>query len=320
MTKLTTLVRRFYDQFKTNYDNTNWWRSVIIGELVIGHLHSVLADTDEIVYVMDGDWDNLVVLDGCRADLFEETYDPDLFDDYTAVESAGSKTPEWIEKNFADGSYGDTVYVTANPFVSKLAGDAFHRIVDVWRDSFDDEYRTILPEAVVEAALDAHVAHPDKRLIVHFMQPHMPFVKSDDLRFTGWEPAEITDHKVRSGRPRGPWDALEMGVVSREQVWEGYRENLAYVLEHLTPLLSSIEGKTVVTSDHGNLLGERIWPVPIRMYGHPRRIRHPGLVDVPWATSVMGQRRTITHGRAEGQSEQDSAELERKLASLGYHG
>ncbi|WP_186313321.1 hypothetical protein [Halorubrum salsamenti] len=51
---------------------------------------------------MDEEWDNLIILDACRLDLFEETIDTGQFDEYRHVWSRGSKTDEWTYNNFID--------------------------------------------------------------------------------------------------------------------------------------------------------------------------------------------------------------------------
>lgn len=62
--------------------------------------------------VPNADWDNLVVLDACRYDLFEElhTFPGDL----KSVISRGSNTVKWLQTDFKKEQYSDIVYVTAN--------------------------------------------------------------------------------------------------------------------------------------------------------------------------------------------------------------
>jgi hypothetical protein len=60
-----------------------------------------------------------------------------------------------------------------------------------------------------------------------------------------------------------------------------YKENLRHVLKNVEDLLEIINGKTVITSDHGNLIGDRLSPIPVRGYGHPSGLRAPELVKDP---------------------------------------
>ncbi len=52
------------------------------------------------------------------------------------------------------------------------------------------------------------------------------------------------------------WARLRQGDVSDQRVWEAYRENLNLLFTHLRELLDTVDGKTVVTSDHGNLVAD----------------------------------------------------------------
>jgi hypothetical protein len=52
-----------------------------------------------------------------------------------------------------------------------------HETINVWLDEgWDDETGTVRAETMTEAALEAAEQFPHKRIIVHYMQPHYPFV------------------------------------------------------------------------------------------------------------------------------------------------
>ena len=64
-------------------------------------------------------------------------------------------------------------------------------------------------------------------------------------------------------------------------IW-AYKENLRLVIPYVELLLHKLSGKTVVTSDHGELFGENVLKfIPIKVYGHGIG-RNPSLVTVPW--------------------------------------
>jgi hypothetical protein len=109
-----------------------------------------------------------------------------------------------------------------------------------------------------------------------------------------------------------------MGAVDRDDLWRAYGDNLRLVLDAVEDLLADVEGRVVLTSDHGNMLGERTFPLPLRVYGHPKGIRNRELVEVPWATIDRGERRTIRAGETASIAESDSEELEDRLEDLGY--
>lgn len=264
---------------------------------------------------MDEDWDTLLIADACRLDLFSETVDTDRFDRFDSRRSKGSSTAEWSTKNFR-GEYGDTIYVAGNPVPSRHISGEFFRYEEVWKEAFDPEIGTIRAEDVAEEALKQHKKHPNKRLIVHMMQPHYPFVRDPDIDFSYWNNTD----GIAFGdddRARDVWDALSKGLISYNRTWEAYRRNLEYVMESVNLLLSELDGRTVVTSDHGNAVGERSWPIPIRTYGHPSGVHIDSLVEVPWGVIEDGRRRIVDDGTTEF-VEIDEDEIEDELAALGY--
>jgi hypothetical protein len=267
--------------------------------------------------VMEEDWDNLFILDGCRYDMFTERIAlPGTLDSRISL---GSSSEEFMERNFVDEQFHDTVYVSANPFIPKLGlnEDTFHAVVDLLND-WDEELQTVRPDIVAEAARKAHEQYPDKRLIVHFMQPHAPFIGplGREMVGGGWTIDQDVDDDP------GIWNRLRDGEdVPLERVWEAYKENLDIVLEEVEPLLSDLNGKSVITADHGNLVGERLSPIPTRRkYGHPYGVHAEELVKVPWFVVQGNNRREVsTDSPVESDDESVSGkELEDRLEALGY--
>ena len=83
-------------------------------------------------------------------------------------------------------------------------------------------------------------------------------------------------------------------------------------------LAAAVDGRLVVTSDHGNMLGERTWPIPLRVYGHPTGVRNGELVEVPWAVRESDDRREITEGAVGATSESEEGIVSKRLEHLGY--
>lgn len=319
-------VRYVVNEMRRHYDDAHWWRERLESR-VIGPAQRAL-EQGETIDVMEEDWDNLMILDACRADLFEETLDIGRngeFDSYRRVRSPASATPEWIKRNFAGEKFGDTVYVSGNPWVTREAPESFHEIVNIWLNEYDinpEELReasvlrdvgveagaSILAEDVTEAAVRAHERHPDKRLIVHYFQPHAPYIG-----LPGGErksPEEI-DPEVHPGR------SLRDGRVDGDEVWRQYRDNLAYVYHHADRCARNIGGKSVFTADHGELFGERLWPFPIRGYAHPMYVRADPVVVVPWAERTYSDRREVNDGGTTTTTV-DEGTVSERLRDLGY--
>ena len=310
---LVSAVQYAANEIRTNGKNPNWWRNRI-NDRVNRPLQQAFTP-DDGVPVMDEDWDTLVILDACRADTFESVIGTDQFDEYHRVKSMESATTEWSRKNFPD-SYHDTVYVSGNPVPSRHIEGEFVHYEEIWREAFDDNLGTVRAETVTEAALEVYDDYPDKRLIVHYMQPHYPFVDHDfDIQY--WNQTQGMDFGS-DDRARDIWGAVGRGIVDEEEVWRGYEDNLRYVMDEVWRLIESLDGRTVIHSDHGNVIGQRSWPIPVKTYGHPPGVRLPGLRNVPWAVVEGDQRRTITEGEIHAREEDDDEDLTEKLAALGY--
>lgn len=248
------------------------------------------------------DWDNLLILDACRYDVFAEQASlPGVLE---TRESRGSTTEEFVRANFTDRTLSDVVYLDSNGYFARLRDEisaAVHSYRYVENDRFGG--RTVHPDDVTTAAREAAAEYPNKRLIVHYMQPHQPF-----LGPTGRE----ISYKD------GFMATMEDTDTSRATVRQAYRENLDIALESVSNLLPDLEGKTVVTADHGEVLGDRLAPLPIRYYGHPNGIYCSQLVKVPWNVIGADSRKRIREGEPDEDQAPDQDEIAEKLENLGY--
>lgn len=292
-------VQYVLDEVRENGASTTWWKNRFLHR-VVGDVWFRRITGNDGEYVMEKDWDNLLVLDACRFDLYRDVANPDS----ETIRSRGAATPEWTTENFAGGSFPDTVYVTANPYVSIITESEFHARYDLWKEEWDEEAGTILPEYVAERTREIAEEHPNKRLIIHFMQPHQPFVDSD-LPGSFWNVDE------------SPWNALKRENGDDSAILEAYADNLRVVYPVARELGLDLPGKSVLTADHGNMLGERVWPFPIRDYGHRESIYTPENVCVPWDELPFETRKTITAGDTMDESE-ITADVTDRLADLGY--
>ncbi|AKH97426.1 hypothetical protein HLASF_0936 [Halanaeroarchaeum sulfurireducens] len=271
--------------------------------------------------VVNEDWDTLVVLDACRYDMFEST--SQLDGELSSRISKGSATTEWLQANFDKRDLRDTVYVTANPQLEENRDRwdiQLHETINVWLDEgWDDETGTVRAETMTEAALEAAERFPHKRLVVHYMQPHYPFVPAE----TDFDKEHLQQIDGEGGGPseENVWNQKFNGTldVSREKLWEVYTANLEYVLEHVEELLADVSGRTVVTADHGNYVGERASPIPIREWGHPRGLYDDPVVRVPWLVSETGDRHLVVGSSADDTTRDVQKDVvAERLRDLGY--
>lgn len=294
-----------------------YWIQNRVAVRVIGPVHEWVSSSEQTgCHVMEEDWDNLIVLDACRVDLFEEEIDLDLFDDYDTVTSLGSTSSQWINRNFGERECGDTVYVTSNMHVPKNVPNQFHDLIEVVpMDDIDVAH----PESVCDAAVECASEYPSKRKIIHFMQPHMPFIASSELVYRKHDRSQHDGDYGGRDDPKHVFEAVASGAIDRERFWNAYRANLRLAFDEALELAHELGGKSVFTADHGNMVGERTWPVPIPLYGHPRGVRTPEIVEVPWAVLTTGERIEWIDGGARSRTDLVEEEIDRQLTYLGYN-
>jgi hypothetical protein len=207
-------------------------------------------------------------------------------------------------KNEFQTEMGETSYVSANPHTEDLAApEDFERLIEVWRSAWTDE-GTVPPRPVTDAAIETGRKTNDGRLLVHYMQPHCPFINHTELT----PDRGTVDRSDR--HPDDVWDALERGEVSESTVWAAYQDNLELVLDEVKLLLDNVNAeRVVITSDHGNAVGE--WG----LYGHPRMMPFSCLRRVPWIEFT-----TTDSGRHEPDRQSKEVEVDRdeQLRALGY--
>jgi hypothetical protein len=264
--------------------------------------------------ILNSDWDNLVVLDACRIDYFKKIYSDYLSGRLEKVISAGSSTPDWLEKTWKE-QFNDIVYVSGNPFINSKgvkvgkfnASEHFGVIIDAWNRGWDDEMKTVPPGHVSRASRIAKVKYPDKRLVSHFMQPHHPYLSLEPVeggishlmlmhrnrgrrkgliekirKFTGEAAVRLLGwtRAYRLGRSAGLMSPRPVEIVAqlygRENLRQAYELNLRVVLEEVAKLTARLPGKSVITAYHGDFLGED------GLYGHYKEVHHPILREVPW--------------------------------------
>ncbi|WP_123620074.1 hypothetical protein [Halorubrum sp. CSM-61] len=264
---------------------------------------------------MSEDWDTLVLLDACRYDTFSDV--STLNGNLQSVQSKGSWSWEFMEENFEGRDLHDTVYVTANPYAEDLSHDIFHTIESVLSE-WKDDLGTVLPADVTQAAIEASETYPNKRLIVHYMQPHQPWIGPtadaicERAEVSGW-----MHNRVEGDHGRGEFGLVRDGVISHDEMEQAYQESLEITLDHVQQLLDTVPGRSVVTADHAELLGERIIPLTRRRYGHPMNLKCKTLRRVPWLEIPSETRRDVSPDPPV-ESTMTLESREDRLTALGY--
>lgn len=301
----------FLRRFISSDDRTGWVRYRFLKKLS-ERIYAPIEDNDGI-YVLDADWDNLIILDACRYDTFAEL-ESELSANGTLskVRSRGTRTVEFLRENFPN-TYDDIVYVSVNPFIMTVLNDPFYKTIYVEKSERDEKAGAVLPETVLEATLEAHERYPHKRLIVHFLQPHHPFIGDTEIERSFRTDPDGTRHKAEN-----PWRLFAKGEISEVLLRQSYRDNLRQAFPAVEELVEQVPGKTVLTSDHGESFGSRARALPWQIYEHGGP-RIDELVEVPWYEFEFQERKTIWAGESKQRAAHPGKEdLEKRLRNLGY--
>jgi len=179
--------------------------------------------------------------------------------------------------------------------------DQFQNVVDSWITDWDEELNTVRPEDLTDTALN-NLEY--SKTVIHYIQPHRPFISMEETGFE-WTPKNKLEDEEEStlrkilDRTRPFWDPIfssmpytfqakvkeTLGLGNdyeklarekgEEEVREYYRQDLRLALEEVARLIEGLDGKVVVTADHGELLGEGGW-------GHYIGGKEDELLNVPW--------------------------------------
>ncbi len=259
------------------------------------------------------DWKYMIVLDACRHDYFEKfcglkgslkrAGSP-------AFQGEGAPTSVWYRNVFTD-RYDDIIHISSHPRVNSNmmvegfeGGEHFGKIYDIWDSEWNEEMGTVLPVDVCRRAKEIIEEYPDKRFIIHFMQPHTPYLSlgpPSTKKKRAPESRESLSRKLRNKMvalarnmigdmtavrvmsilglpPLSPMDDA-LRKVGEDGVKRAYGDNLKRALYCIKKLLKETDmasrGKVIITADHGELLGEN------GRFGHEfEGVKE--LVEVPW--------------------------------------
>ena len=259
--------------------------------------------------VFSDDWDLLIILDACRYDLLTSVAaEYEYLGRIDPFWSLNSATIGWMNENFADGKHqqkiSNTAYVSGNPGSAEhLPANDFGSIDHVWKRAWADP-GTVPPSPITNAAIDTHRSNKHEYTVCHYMQPHCPFLLDPDVG-----PGKVL--KKFGNQPQGDiWMALNRGEYDRNTVLKAYKNNLRLVLDDMERLLNNVDAeKVVITSDHGNALGE--WG----LYGHRVDLPIRCLRMVPW---VEASAENTANESIEIETSNHEISRDDQLKSLGY--
>lgn len=183
-------------------------------------------------------------------------------------------------------------YVPENK--DKVGAKALRKILD---DKFNQGRAP--PRFLTDRGVAVAREHDFDRLILHYIQPHAPYVGK-----------AIEEVRPLEEHEKNPFRYLH-NTGHRDLVWQSYLNELRRALDEIQIVLQNIDADTVaISADHGEAFGE------YGIYGHHTGTIHPKIRTVPWVETTAADENTF-----EPEIEpQDSRELsvDQTLSALGY--
>lgn len=230
---------------------------------------------------IDADWKICIILDACRFDVFSNLSHM-LPGNLKVAKTFCSGTQEWMYNNIYGNDCSNIIYVNPiimfNNFIPK---HNFFNVVMAWKTHWDYTHGTILPEDITKVALEEIKKNPDKRFIIHYHQPHPPYLQD---KFKGIDgPVDKPEEIIKQVGKKRAFDFLEFiqgrmrKTLGCEKTWSillnmgmepidyygkiyklygmeglksGYKETLKMTMKSIKDIIESNAGKIVVTSDH----------------------------------------------------------------------
>lgn len=262
----------------------------------------------------------------------------DFLSDIGSIRSVGGRSPEWIAKTFVDKyeeQIRNTAYLSANVFSKQILRDRHHESVSpnevnlaysllsrlptvdastLGRFEYLYEFEPVSkegplghkdggtpPRYVTDRGIAVGRKYDFDRLILHYLQPHPPYVAN----------------AVESGRELEQYESDWWGYFGEtgdyETIWNTYLDELRYVLDDIEILLKNIDADSVVISaDHGESFGE-YWE-----FGHKTGSINPTVRTVPWVKTTANDTGSYTPSISPPSDTESDDSVDDRLAALGY--
>jgi hypothetical protein len=300
-------------------------------EFTTSHKIGITKKCKIVKKMRNNDWDFLIILDACRFDFFSHLYQNYFTGTLDKYKSEGSCTREWFLNTFKK-FYNDIIYISANPYINSFhttsgfnaeqlifqidAKNYFFKVIDVWQYGWNEILGTVHPKEMTQMSLSLIEKYPDKRFIIHYVQPHAPFIAKKYFSY-GFSKPNISKGQIFSSLNKSnsrlfiilnkltflvnrifrkiglgnlytiklknflhlpPSNPMEVAIhmYGLNGLRRAYAANLDIVLGHVAFLASHLSGKIIITSDHGEFLGEN------SRIGHPCGSPDLLIRTVPW--------------------------------------
>ena len=229
--------------------------------------------------IHETDWKTLIIIDACRFDYFNEVVKEKDYDfNYESVWSAGSDTGRWYDNTWYHRRYNDTVLISDSPVPWRKDWqrhhEKFHKSYPLWKERGQTLNTFLSLKDVCSKANKLRTIHGNKRTLIHLIPPHLPYYTEDAMK---WLIKIFGERILGNGKL---YDRIQL--YGRENGWsklkQYYKDNITVAIDEL--LKYNWGEKTIITSDHGELIGEN------GRYTHSLGYlsEDPKLRTVPWVT------------------------------------
>ena len=269
------------------------------------------------------DWQALLILDACRADYFIDCYpDPEAIglpippkSEIKTVLSQGRDTLSWMLKAFPVVAKKHPAVYTANPQTTVQINARYPTtpVINIWEKAWCRLTSKNIP-SVHPWAVTGYVLGSDwymmcaRKIVVVYIQPHFPAIGHTPLAMGQWQTTSNDYSRACRHELVRPEKAYKRGTITLKSLRRAYADNVREVMRAALHLACHIKGKVVITSDHGESLGEIDEKLNAPMFGHSDRWTRMDHVlrPVPWLevdcsvldeANVNGTRDEITKQR-----------------------
>jgi len=227
--------------------------------------------------ILKEDWKYLAILDGCRYDYFKEVY-KEILGEVGYLQKARCSsldTIQWQKDTFKNCK--DVIYLnTTINFDYRFETNTFFKVVHVWKNGWSSELGTTPAKAVNKAFLKEFAKHPTNRFLIHYMQPHTPFVtiggqpsntiekhqnmeRTEPHKYVSNLISESTAWTIKKWLRRKPNLPIEKYFMEhgKQGLIGVYKNEIRLVLTYAKKLIDSYPGKWILTADHGVRVGEK---------------------------------------------------------------
>jgi len=243
---------------------------------IINKTYAIRHQHDLLNKILDEDKFLLIILDACRYDIFVYVYKRFFKGYLIPVRSYGAFLPRWVPKLFKDPRWHGTRIFRAKLYIKphdlSIKNLIKRKDIEIFEIEPPRGELTVHPRVLVDFVLKIGLKGKD---VVWFMQPHYPWLAHPDLSRRVLK--EVMLYEFLPG-------TLAMKSlnkkISRREIIKAYAANLIITLREVRRLIEiyreTFDGIIVITSDHGEMLGD------YGLYFHHPSYNLPQLIVVPW--------------------------------------